>query len=105
MPLYMDIHFVKDISVEDAKNAHIKDLAVQEKYGVTYHQYWFNEEAGTIYCLMEGPDMESCAATHREANGIIACQIVEVEGDYNNPSYFSKCFQEKFGVNPPKIAI
>lgn len=30
MPLYMDIHFVKDISVEDAKNAHIKDLAVQE---------------------------------------------------------------------------
>jgi hypothetical protein len=29
---------------------------------------------------MEGPDKESCAATHREANGITACQIIEVEG-------------------------
>lgn len=76
----MDIHFVQEISIEDTREAHLKDLAVQEKYGVKYHQYWFNEEAGTIYCLMEGPDKESCAATHREANGVTACQITEVEG-------------------------
>lgn len=80
MPLFMDIHLVGEISVEDTRKAHIADLAIQEKYGVTYHQYWFNEEAGTVYCLMEGPDKESCAATHREANGFTACQIVEVEG-------------------------
>lgn len=80
MPLYMDIHFVDQVSVEDTREAHLKDLAVQEKYGVKYHQYWFNEEAGTVYCLMEGPDKESCAATHREANGVTACQITEVEG-------------------------
>lgn len=41
MPLYMDIHFVGMVSVEDTRKAHIKDLAVQEKYGVKYHQYWF----------------------------------------------------------------
>jgi AraC-like DNA-binding protein len=80
MPLFMDIHFVGEISVEDTRKAHLADLAVQEKYGVKYHQYWFNEEAGTVFCLMEGPDKESCAATHREANGFTACQIVEVEG-------------------------
>jgi AraC-like DNA-binding protein len=80
MPLFMDIHYVGEISVDDTRKAHLADLAVQEKYGVTYHQYWFNEEAGTVYCLMEGPDKESCAATHREANGFEACQIVEVEG-------------------------
>lgn len=80
MPLFMDIHFVGEVSVEDTRQAHMQDLAVQEKYGVTYHQYWFNEEAGTVYCLMEGPDKESCAATHREANGVNACHIVEVEG-------------------------
>lgn len=79
MPLYMDIHFVNGISIEDARKAHIRDLAAQEKYGVTYHQYWFNDKAGIIYCLMEGPDKESCEATHREANGLTACQIVEVE--------------------------
>jgi AraC-like DNA-binding protein len=76
----MDIHFVGEVSLEDTRKAHLADLAVQEKYGVTYHQYWFNEEAGTVYCLMEGPDKESCEATHREANGITACQIIEVEG-------------------------
>ena len=80
MPLYMDIHFVDDVSVEDTRKAHLADLAVQEKYGVKYLQYWFNEKTGTIFCLMEGPDKESCAATHKEANGITACQIVEVEG-------------------------
>lgn len=80
MPLYMDIHFVGKVSVENTREAHIQDLAVQEKYGVKYHQYWFNEEAGTVYCLMEAPDKESCAATHREANGFTACQITEVEG-------------------------
>ncbi|MCA1760102.1 MAG: DUF4242 domain-containing protein, partial [Bacteroidales bacterium] len=80
MPLFMDIHLVGEVSVEDTRKAHLSDLTVQEKYGVTYHQYWFNEEAGTIFCLMEGPDMESCAATHREANGVTACQITEVEG-------------------------
>jgi AraC-like DNA-binding protein len=80
MPLFMDIHYVGQISVEDTRKAHLADLAVQEKYGVTYHQYWFNEKAGTVYCLMEGPNKEACAATHREANGFTACQIVEVEG-------------------------
>ncbi len=76
----MDIHFVGDVSIEATKTAHLTDLAVQEKYGVTYHQYWFNETNGIVYCLMEGSDKESCPATHKEANGLGTCQIVEVEG-------------------------
>ena len=76
MPLFMDIHFIGEITLEGTRKAHLANLAVQEKYGVNYLQYWFDEEAVTVYCLMEGPDKESCAAAHREANGIIACQIV-----------------------------
>lgn len=78
MPLYMDIHYGM-FTMEDTRKAHMADLAVQEKYGVTYHQYWFNKEAGTVCCLIEAPNKEACAATHREANGFTACQIVEVE--------------------------
>lgn len=84
MPLYMDVHYVGEISVEDTRKAHLADLAVQEKYGVKYHQYWLNEAAGMVFCLMEGPDKASCEATHREANGFTACQIVEVEGGMYN---------------------
>lgn len=44
MPLFMGIHLVGEISLEDTRKAHLKDLAVQEKYGVTYHQYWLNKQ-------------------------------------------------------------
>lgn len=79
MPLFMDFHKFEDITIEGVKTAHMADVAVQDKYGVKYHQFWVNEQAGTVFCLMEGPDKESCAAVHREAHGAIACNITEVE--------------------------
>jgi AraC-like DNA-binding protein len=79
MPLFMDFHKGLRLSVEEIKKAHIADEIVQSKYGVTYHQFWINEQDGTVFCLMEGPDKESCAAVHREAHGEVACSIVEVE--------------------------
>lgn len=83
MPLFMDFHKGLSTSAEEVKKAHIADEAVQSKYGVIYHQFWINEEEGTVFCLMEGPDKESCAAVHREAHGNMACSIVEV-----NPGWY-----------------
>jgi len=84
MPLYMDFHIIPDVTIEDVKNAHMADEEVQHKYGVKYHQFWVNEEAGTVFCLIEGPDKEACIATHQEAHGNVACKIEEVEpGLYN----------------------
>lgn len=68
-----------NVTIEDVKLAHIADQAVQDKYGVTYHQFWVNESAGTVFCLMEGPDKESCAKVHKEAHGNVACELIEVE--------------------------
>jgi hypothetical protein len=35
MPLYMDIHLLGEgFTIEDARKAHLRDIAVQEKYGV-----------------------------------------------------------------------
>lgn len=82
MPLFMDFHKFEGITVEDVKNAHIADLSVQDKYGVKYHQFWVNQQAGTVFCLMEGPDKESCEAVHREAHGNAACAMVEVESGF-----------------------
>ncbi|MCA0933567.1 DUF4242 domain-containing protein [Lutimonas saemankumensis] len=79
MPIYMDFHDLPEINVEDSHEAHLRDLAVQEKYKVKYHQYWINEKDGKAYCLIEGPSKEACEATHREANGIKACNLVEIK--------------------------
>lgn len=84
MPLFMDLHKGVEFTLEEVKRAHIADLEVQDKYGVRYIQYWVNDDAGMVFCLMEGPNKEACAQVHREAHGEIACNIIQVEkGDYD----------------------
>ncbi len=79
MPLFMDFHKFDHITIEDVVKCHLADQSVQDKYGVKYLQFWVNQEAGTVFCLTEGPDKESCQAVHQEAHGNIACALVEVE--------------------------
>jgi AraC-like DNA-binding protein len=87
MPLFLDLHKAGDYeakpTAEEIKKNHIADLSVQEKYGVRFIQYWINEDQGMVFCLMEGPDKESCAAVHREAHGNMPCNVIELKGgDY-----------------------
>jgi len=78
MPLYMDYHIMDNVTIEKVKQAHLIDKKTQQKYNVKYHQFWVNEKAGTVFCLIEGPNPEACANVHREAHGAVACNIVEV---------------------------
>lgn len=82
MPLFMDFHIISDITIDEVKKAHIADLAIQDRYNVKYLQFWVNQDAGTVFCLIEAPDKESCEKVHNEAHGNIACQIVEVEAGF-----------------------
>ncbi|NGP75850.1 DUF4242 domain-containing protein [Balneolaceae bacterium YR4-1] len=82
MPLFMDYHIVSDISIDAVKKGHMADKSVQDKYGVRYVQFWVNEDAGTIFCLIEAPDKESCERVHQEAHGNIACKIIKVESGF-----------------------
>lgn len=86
MPLYMDIHKVdsNEFTVEDVIRAHMKDLAIQEKYGVIQRKYWVNEIDKTVFCLMEGPNKQACHKTHEVAHGGTACNIIEVKDDEYN---------------------
>ncbi|GGH44534.1 AraC family transcriptional regulator [Mangrovimonas yunxiaonensis] len=79
MPIYMDYHHFPGVTVEDVKQGHMADKQTQSKYGVKYHQFWINQDAGTIFCLIEGPNAEACEKVHKEAHGNVACNIVEVE--------------------------
>jgi len=80
MPLFMDRHKDLEALTADAvADAHEKDMEIQDQYGVTYHRYWFNEEAGEVFCLVEAPHKEAAEAVHREAHGLVADEIVEVE--------------------------
>lgn len=78
MPLYMDVHRNVEASGQDIIEAHMKDLETQEKYGVDYKQYWFDDDAGAVFCLFEGPNKEAGERVHREAHGMPADEIYEV---------------------------
>jgi hypothetical protein len=79
MPLFLDIHHkVNGLTSDAIAEAHKKDLQVQQKFGVNYLKYWFNEKDGRVFCLVEAPDKESAIKVHKEAHGILADEIFEV---------------------------
>jgi hypothetical protein len=83
MPLFMDIHHhVEGLTGDAVAHAHQADLNVQNKYGVKYLKYWYDEATGKVFCLVEAPTKEAAIAVHREAHGLLADEIIEVhEGD------------------------
>ena len=79
MALYMDIHRgIEGLTPEAVADAHRKDLEVQEKHGVKYLNYWYNEADGTVFCLSEAPNRKAAEAVHREATGMVADEVIEV---------------------------
>jgi class 3 adenylate cyclase len=79
MPIYMDRHDALGATAQQVADAHNEDMAVQERHGVHYHTYWFDPDDGTIFCLAEGPSKESIEAVHREAHGLMASSIMEID--------------------------
>ena len=80
MPLYMDVHNMEGgVSASDVAGAHQKDVETQSQYGVDYKKYWVDESKGKIFCLVEAPDAETAARVHREAHGLVADEIYEVQ--------------------------
>ena len=76
----MDIHEIDGgVPAEDVAKAHAEDVKVQDKYGVHYHKYWVNEKAGKIFCLCHAPNAEAATQVHREAHGMVADKIIEIQ--------------------------
>jgi Nickel responsive protein SCO4226-like len=79
MALYMDVHLeVEGLTAEAVENAHTKDLAVQDAYGVKYLKYWYDDGSGRVFCLVEAPSKEAASAVHRQAHGLVADELVQV---------------------------
>jgi AraC-like DNA-binding protein len=80
MPLYVDLHYIysDNFSEEDAFRAHLSDLEVQDRFGVTHKKFWINFDQKTMFCLVEGPNKEACNAAHQTAHMDHACNIIEV---------------------------
>jgi hypothetical protein len=80
MPLFMDVHdHIEGLTADAVAGAHAADLEVQKKYGVNYISYWFDEATGKVFCLVDAPDAETATRVHREAHGLVADTLVQVQ--------------------------
>ena len=59
--------------------AHQADLQAQGSYDVRYLRYWVDGPRGKIFCLVEAPSSNTAATVHREAHGLVAEEIYEVQ--------------------------
>lgn len=79
MPLYIDMHRNVDADVSAVAEAHTKDIEIQDRHGVNIQRYWVDDDEGVVFCLFEAPNKEAGEAVHREAHGLVADEIYEVQ--------------------------
>ena len=80
MPLFMDVHQIAGgVSMDDVAKAHLADLQAQGAYDVRYLRYWVDEGNGQVFCLVEAPTADAAADVHRQAHGLVADRIYQVQ--------------------------
>lgn len=79
MPIFLDRHDLSGLTASDIAEAHRKDLEVQEQFGVKFLTYWFDEDRGTGFCLIDAPDVETAMHVHDQAHGDVATDVIEVD--------------------------
>jgi class 3 adenylate cyclase len=79
MPIFLDRHDVGEFSAQDIAKLHIKDLEIQDKYGVKFLTYWYDAERRTTFCLVDAPDKETADKVHAEAHGHVANEMIAVD--------------------------
>jgi len=78
--LYIDVHHIGagKVAYDGVAQAHQKDLAVEDKYGVKFIKFWVDSAKGDVYCLSSAPDSESIVKTHAEAHGLLPANVYPV---------------------------
>lgn len=79
MPIFLDRHNLRGLTAADIAEAHRKDLEVQDRYGVRFLTYWFDEARGTGFCLIDAPNIQAAMRVHDEAHGDVAKDVIEVD--------------------------
>ncbi len=82
MPIFMDRHDLSGgVTAKDVALVHQQDLSIQDQFGCRGLTYWFDEERGAAFCLIEAPTQDSVKEMHDHAHGLIPHKIIEVESN------------------------
>jgi len=79
MPIFLDRHDMVEQSAKETAELHVKDLEIQDQYGVKFLTYWYDAERKTTFCLVDAPDKATADRVHAEAHGYVANEMIEVD--------------------------
>ncbi len=109
--LYLDVHHLGagKVTADAVAKAHAKDLAVQNKYGVYFINYWVDVADGDVYCLSFAPNPQAIRKTHGEAHGLLPEETYAVTEGIASPSngemhYFLDVHEFTTTVSPQDVA-
>jgi hypothetical protein len=75
VPIFMDRHDLRGLKADDVAEAHRRDVDIQDRHGVKYMAYWFDENNGAALCLVHAPDPETAERVHRYALSLPSARI------------------------------
>jgi hypothetical protein len=102
--LFMDVHDLNEVTAEAVADAHAKDLATQDEFGVNFIRYWVDEANAKVYCLSDADNAGSISAAHEKAHGLIPQNIYEVtDGVEEAANGNSKLFMDVHKVGAGKV--
>src|SRR6266542_3201919 len=79
MPIFLDRHDTQGVTAEAGATLHQEDLKIQANHACRVLTYWFDEQRGTGFCLLEAPSTMAVRAMHRQAHGLVPNVVVEVD--------------------------
>jgi class 3 adenylate cyclase len=79
VPFFMDRHEFSGLTAVDAANMHLKDMALQDSFGVQLLTYWFDYDRQTAFCLAKAASADAVKALHAASHGAIPNQVIEVD--------------------------
>jgi len=79
--LFLDVHYLGagNVTANDVAEAHLKDLATQDQYGVNFINYWVSEKDGIVMCLSEATSSDDVIKTHTQAHGLVPGKVLTVK--------------------------
>jgi len=78
MAKFMDVHSgFFGVTEEQLREAHERDLAIENEEGVHFERAWLDPEQGKVFCLSSGPSRDHVARVHEKA-GHPTTEIYEV---------------------------
>jgi class 3 adenylate cyclase len=104
MPIFLDRHDIKGVTAVQIAEAHLQDLALQDQFGVKFLTYWFDQERGIAFCLIDAPSRDIAQQVHDKAHALMAGEVIEVALS-SVEAFLGRVSDPNSAVSSPRVGI